>query len=108
MAAMETVEAQKRGMVCVYYLLDAVNFSSVTGSLRSTMPVHIASLHLCYNDLQQYALVCMGVYALNHQTKVRFRPHYGKWIHASSSGKRIGVMRPIMLNSNGCPPNLRL
>ena len=85
LAAMETVEAQKQGMVCVYYLLDAVNFSSVTGNLRSIMPVHIASLHLCYNDLQQYALVCMGVYALNQQTKVRFRPHYGKLMYTTSS-----------------------
>ena len=79
MVAAESEEAQKRGMVCVYYLLDATNFSSVTGKLRSTMPIHIASLHLCYNDITQYAVTCMGVYALNPRIKVRFRPHFGKF-----------------------------
>lgn len=78
MVASESEETQKRGMVCVYYLLDATNFSSVTGKLRSTMPIHIASLHLCYNDITQYAVTCMGVYALNQRIKVRFRPHFGK------------------------------
>lgn len=86
MVALESEEAQKRGMVCVYYLLDATNFSSVTGKLRSTMPVHIGSLHLCYNDITQYAVTCMGVYALNHKTKVRFRPHFGA---STISGIRI-------------------
>ena len=74
---MESEEAQKVGAVMVYYLLDATNFSSVTGKLRTTMPVHFAALHLCYNDITQYAVTCIGVYSLNHSTKVRFRPHFG-------------------------------
>ena len=74
---MESEEAQKVGAVAVYYLLDATNFSSVTGKLRTTMPVHFAALHLCYNDITQYAVTCIGVYSLNHSTKVRFRPHFG-------------------------------
>ena len=77
MVALESEEAQLRGMVCVYYLLDAGHFSSVTGKLRSTIPAHIGCLHLCYNDIAQYALACMRVYSLNHNAKVRFRPHFG-------------------------------
>lgn len=78
MSMVETEEEQKLGVVCVYYLLDASNLQSVTGKLRSCVPVHFVSLHLCYNDITQYALTCMGVYALSQRTKVRFRPHYGK------------------------------
>lgn len=96
MVATESEETQKRGMVCVYYLLDATNFSSVTGKLRSTMPVHIASLHLCYNDITQYAVTCMGVYALNPRIKVRFRPHFGSHIECQYALTTFGIPRQAL------------
>ena len=82
MSVMESLEAQQRGIVAVYYLLDATNFQSVTGKLRTTLPIQFGSIHLCYNDITQYAVTCIGVYSLPNRSKVRFRPHFGKLLEA--------------------------
>lgn len=78
MSAVETVEAQKRGIVMVYYLLDTAGFKSVSSSLRKDLPVHVAALHLCYNEFQHFAMASVGVYMLPSQVKVRYRSHFGK------------------------------
>jgi len=102
MAALESEEAQKVGFVCIYYLLDASNFASVTGKLRATIPVCFAGIHVCYNDITQYARAATGVYALNRQSKVRFRPHYGSHMECQYALTTFGIPQDALpVSSSG-------
>eukprot|EP00934_Nitzschia_sp_Nitz4_P002914 Nitzschia sp. Nitz4//scaffold95_size97785//49428//50956//NITZ4_004668-RA/size97785-augustus-gene-0.99-mRNA-1//1//CDS//3329560475//2904//frame0 len=97
MAMSESEETQQKGVVLIYYLLDADNFSgSFTGKLRASVPLHFASMHLCYNNITQYAVTCLGVYACSPRTKVRTRPHYGSHVECQYILNTFGVPREAL------------
>ena len=80
MAALESPEAQVKGLVSIFYAVDAVYGKSVNTELRAALPVRLGSLHVCYNDLGNFT---RALGAISHPTTanmlVRFRAHFGKF-----------------------------
>jgi hypothetical protein len=77
MSAVESPDAQKRGLVAVYYCLDHFNIKSVNDSLRKSVPLYFASFHICYNDEKEFTPGWAGIRALNTKHRVRYRSHFG-------------------------------
>ena len=78
MAAMESKEAQKQGIVGIFYNVNTPQTHSVNRDLRNALPIHFASLHLCVDDMKTYRKACAAIYTLTAQNRVRYRLHFGK------------------------------
>jgi hypothetical protein len=79
MSAAESPDAQKRGVMAIFYLLDYFNFKSVNDNLRKSIPLHFASFQVCYNDENEFKLICGALKTLNTKTQVRYRSHFGTY-----------------------------
>ena len=77
MASMESTEAQQKGIVVVFYNLDAPHATSVNSALRSALPMNFRSLHLCVNEISTYVTSCAAVCTLSTKHRVRYRLHFG-------------------------------
>jgi hypothetical protein len=91
MAAMESPTAQTKGICSIWYLLDwgSDQLKSVNGKVRNALPVHFASLHLCYNDTKEFSQACIAIQVLNTRNRVRYRPHFGKILFAKAVSETI-------------------
>ena len=80
MSVFESPEAQKRGIVVVYYILDVKFTESLGGSMRKSLLFSLGCLHVCINDLKNYKTCCVPIKLLDLNTKsrVRYRTHFGK------------------------------
>jgi hypothetical protein len=79
MSIAESPDAQKRGLVAVYYCLDHFNIISVNDSLRKSVPLHLASIHVCYNDEIEFTPVWVAIRALHTEHRVRYHSHFGTY-----------------------------
>lgn len=77
MAAMESTEAQLKGIVCIFYLVDQPEPTSVNSVLRSALPINFKGLHLCVNDVAVYVKACAAIYTLSTKNRARYRLHFG-------------------------------
>ena len=82
MNALEDVETQKKGLVCIYY-----NFSypsnmeaelTVKGlKFVQTVPWRTAALHFCSTELLASAIVSFVQFVMGRAGRLRFRAHHG-------------------------------
>ena len=79
MAAMESTDAQQKGIASIYYAVDAHFGKSVNSALRASLPVRFGSVHLCYSDLQEYTKTLYAVSQLSPNLLTRFRTHFGMY-----------------------------
>ena len=80
MAAMESTEAQRKGIVVVFYNLDSPHATSVNSGLRAALPINFGSLHLCVNEISTYVTSCAAVCTLSTKHRVRYRVHFGTFL----------------------------
>ena len=76
MSLSESEEVQKRGVVAIIDLLDALNSTSVGNVVRNTVPIHFAGFHMLFNNLGEYKRACVNIPLANTKTQVRIRTHY--------------------------------
>ena len=77
MAAMESTEAQRKGIVLVFYNLNAPRATTFNSGLRAALPMNFRSLHLCVNEISTYVTSCAAVATLSTKHRVRYRVHFG-------------------------------
>jgi hypothetical protein len=80
----ESQESQRNGIVLVIFGMgpraqaDRNTLWKLVYILRS-LPIRVASVHFCYDDLEAKAIANLSVVALDRKSRARFRTHYGKF-----------------------------
>jgi hypothetical protein len=79
MSVMESLAEDKKGIVSIFY--KSSQAKSLNNELRNSLPIHFASIHLCCNDISEYAKVTTSIKLLNKHNRARYRLHYGTWLY---------------------------
>jgi len=102
MAVMQSTEAQQKGIVAVFYNIDAPHAASVNSSLRNALPINFGSLHLCVNEISTYVISCAAIRTLSTRHRVRYRLHFGSYMECLYDLVSFGIPRnAIPVDSNG-------
>ena len=90
---MESEDAQRRGIVGIWYHVDTRTKKSMNAKLRNAIPFRLAGGHLCLNDLKEYLICSVSVKSSHINRTSRFRLHYGTCEdhHHCHKGHQLGI-----------------
>jgi hypothetical protein len=79
---MKDEDVQKKGVVALFYHVDVFNNDRrvifQTAKLKHSIPIKLASIHMCYNEPKLRPFLELALTMLNSRDRVRYRSHYGE------------------------------
>jgi len=98
MEALRSEQTQLKGVVAMLYSVGSfkdrskgVGFMEHT-RLALSVPIHIAAIHLCLDDPNQYILIRAGLATINAKLRARIRVHYGSHLECQYLLSTYGVL----------------
>jgi hypothetical protein len=86
MCCLEDEEAQKNGLVCVYYSIDLHSVEPLyldlirrIRILNDSLPYRNVAIHYCYNNPTIRPAMHLLQLVAGKENRVRFRTHFGKF-----------------------------
>ncbi|CAJ1954891.1 unnamed protein product [Cylindrotheca closterium] len=106
MNMLESEENQRNGIVLVYFgALSQPNQRESNSGLLWDLPVFLAGIHCCFNNLAAYLLISVAVLRLPFALRPRMRVHYGTCTECLDKLASFGITKEAILNDSN-EPNL--
>jgi hypothetical protein len=111
MNALEDVETQKKGLVCIYYNFHYPSNMEAELTVKGlkfvqTIPWRTAALHFCSTDLLAGACVSLVRFVMGRAGRLRFRAHHGSALEIQYSLMTFGIPTKGFPIHNGGEPRL--